>query len=179
MTMTPVEELKTDRNMVANADHRQLRKPDGTVELVAVATGPAVNHIVFSLSHFGEIFAFVEEAISAFWHWGKNFGRDETKKDRYKGRPLDGIWATAPYLHNGSVPNLYQLLVSGERKPFYVGSRQFDPKHVGFDTEDTSGTFLDTSIPGNLNTGHDNTTYGGALDMDKEVWPLIEYMKTL
>ncbi len=178
MAMIPVQVVKTDSKMADNADHRELRKSNGSVELVADATKPAVTHIVFSLSHIGEGFAFVGEALSAIFRWGWDFGRDEFG-DRYKGRPLDGIWATAPYLHNGSVPNLYQLLVPAERKPFYVGSRQYDPKHVGFDPEDKRGTWLDTSIPGNLNTGHDGAIYGGELDMDKEVWPLIEYMKTL
>jgi hypothetical protein len=179
VTMTPVQDLKTDGNMVANADHRELRNPDGTQELVAVAVGPTVKDIAFSWSHVGEIFPFVGETVSAFLRWGRDFGRDETKRDRYKARPLDGIWATAPYLHNGSVPNLYQLLVSAARKPFYIGTRQFDPKHVGFNIDDKSGTWLDTAVSGNLNTGHDGATYGGELDLDQEVWPLIEYMKTL
>ncbi|OYT21050.1 MAG: hypothetical protein CCU26_03015 [Nitrospira sp. UW-LDO-01] len=179
VTMTPVKDLKTDGNMVANADHRELRGPDGRQEKVAVAAGPTVKDIVFSWSHVGEIFPFVGETLAAVWRWGFDFGRDETKLDRYKARPLDGIWATAPYLHNGSVPNLYQLLVSGARKPFYVGTRQFDPKHVGFIEDDKSGTWLDTGTSGNLNTGHDASTYGGELDLEQEVWPLIEYMKML
>lgn len=179
VTMTPIQEVKTDGNMLANANHRELRGPNGTEERVAVAAGPAVTDIVFSLSHVGETFPFVGEFIAAVWRWGFDLGRDETKLDRYKGRPLDGIWATAPYLHNGSVPNLYQLLVPSERKPFYVGSRLFDKEHVGFITDDKSGTWLDTNISGNLNTGHDDTTYNGPLDIETEVWPLIEYMKTL
>ena len=179
VTMTPVDEVKTDRNMLANADHRELRRPDGVQELVAVAAGPAVKDIVFSWSHATEFFPFAGETISAFFRWGSGFGRDTTKRDRYKARPLDGIWATAPYLHNGSIPNLYQLLLPSKRTSFYVGTRQFDPKHVGFNTDDTSGTWLDTTVSGNLNTGHDGTTYGGELDLEKEVWPLIEYMKTL
>ena len=179
VTMNPVHEVKTDGNMVANADHRELRRPDGTHVLVAVAAGPAVKDIVFSWSHVGEIVPFVGEAISAFFRWDSDFGRDTTKRDRYKARPLDGIWATAPYLHNGSVPNLYQLLLPSKRKSFYVGSRQFDPVHVGFIDDDKSGTWLDAGISGNLNTGHDGSTYNGELDLETEVWPLIEYMKTL
>jgi hypothetical protein len=187
VTMTPVKEVKTDGNMVANADHRELRNPDGTEKRVADAAGDVVQDIVFSGSHPTELFPLVGESISAFirwqpisdlFRWKFNFGKEEFG-DRYKARPLDGIWATAPYLHNGSVPNLYQLLVPAERTPFYVGSRRFDKEHVGFATDDKSGTLLNTSISGNLNIGHDDTTYGGSLDMEKEVWPLIEYMKTL
>jgi hypothetical protein len=187
VSMTPIQEVKTDGNMVANADHRELRGPDGTEKRVADAAGDVVQDIVFSGSHPTEFFPFVGESIAAFFRWQSildlfrwefNFGRKEFG-DRYKARPLDGIWATAPYLHNGSVPNLYQLLVPKARQPFYAGSRQFDPKHVGFDSEDKSGTLLDTSIPGNLNVGHDGDTYRGELDVETEVWPLIEYMKSL
>lgn len=178
MEMTPVKKIKTAINMVANADHRKLQGKDGAIKEIHLAAKPVSLDIVFSANHVGEFFPFVGEVISAFLDWGSNFGKDEFG-DRYKGRPLDGIWATAPYLHNGSVPNLYQLLVPAARKPFYVGSRQFDTEHVGFDPDDKSGTWLDTSIPGNLSTGHDGAIYGGDLDIDKEVWPLIEYMKML
>jgi mono/diheme cytochrome c family protein len=79
----------------------------------------------------------------------------------YKPRPLAGVWATAPYLHNGSVPTLYQMLLPpGKRDArFFVGRREFDPKHVGFVTSpdadgDDDGFWLDTSLKGNHNTGH-------------------------
>ena len=69
--------------------------------------------------------------------------------------PLDGIWATAPYLHNGSVPTLRALLAPPDQRPktFYVGSRDFDPVNVGYDITAGPDRFLfDTSIPGNRNT---------------------------
>ena len=61
----------------------------------------------------------------------------------YKARPLDGIWATPPYLHNSSVPNLYEMLVPAARRTarFYLGSMRFDPKHVGYETEQFPGAF--------------------------------------
>lgn len=96
----------------------------------------------------------------------------------YKGRPLDGIWATAPYLHNGSVANLYEILLPAKdrMKKFKVGSRKFDPKNVGFVTDE--GPFeLDTSLPGNSNSGHD--TYGNAKFTEEERQALVEYLKTL
>jgi mono/diheme cytochrome c family protein len=111
---------------------------------------------------------------------------DKEKKNTndlaYKARPLDGIWATAPYLHNGSIPNLYQLLLpAGQRvKTFYVGTREFDPVNVGFKTEKTDGAFLlDTSLPGNSNAGHDSTAYGTDKLTDEQRWQLVEYLKTL
>jgi len=76
----------------------------------------------------------------------------------YKARPLAGIWATPPYLHNSSVPNLYQLLVPAARRSakFYLGSTRFDPKHVGYETHQLPGGFeMDTTQPGNRNTGHE------------------------
>lgn len=97
---------------------------------------------------------------------------------KYKAAPLAGIWATAPYLHNGSVPNLYELLLpSNERtSKFYVGSREFDAKKVGFKTEQAPGTTLfDTSLQGNSNAGHD--TYGTF--NEEQRWQLVEYLKSL
>lgn len=96
----------------------------------------------------------------------------------YKARPLNGIWATAPYLHNGSVLNLMELLTPPEErlKTFYVGSRKLDPINVGLVNERTpNSSLLDTSLLGNSNMGHD---YGTLLSaQDKQA--LVEYMKTL
>jgi len=94
----------------------------------------------------------------------------------YKGRPLDGIWATAPYLHNGSVPNLYQLLLPQAQRAssFKVGGMKFDPVNVGFDLADGLA-ILDTTKPANSNAGHD---YGTNLS-DAERWDLVEYLKSL
>jgi cytochrome c553 len=95
----------------------------------------------------------------------------------YRARSLDGIWATAPYLHNGSVPNLYQLLLPGDHrvKEFFVGSRTFDPVNVGF--ESTAGSFkFDTSLAGNSNKGHE---YGTKVLTEEQRQELLEYLKTL
>ena len=98
----------------------------------------------------------------------------------YKARPLDGIWATAPYLHNGSVPNLYELLLPTNMRTtqFHVGSIRMDTERVGFSTESGPGTtLLDTTLPGNSNAGHD--TYGNAEFTEEQRWELVEYMKSL
>lgn len=74
----------------------------------------------------------------------------------YKPRPLSGAWATAPFLHNGSVPTLYDLLSPADQRPktFQVGSREFDPVKVG--VAQSSGFWeFDTSKPGNSNRGHE------------------------
>jgi hypothetical protein len=98
----------------------------------------------------------------------------------YEARVLGGIWATAPYLHNGSVPNLWELLKPpGDRKAnFMVGSRVFDPTDVGYATDETpfkNGVFTADLANGNGNGGHD---FGTGLT-DEERWQIIEYMKTL
>jgi cytochrome c peroxidase len=111
---------------------------------------------------------------------------DRTLKLEYKARPLNGIWATAPYLHNGSVPNLAELLKPENQRPskFFVGTRYFDPKNVGFTTLQTPGAFeFDTSKPGNRNTGHGPYRARGGGEpkvfTDAERWALVEYLKTL
>lgn len=77
---------------------------------------------------------------------------------KYKARPLSGIWATPPFLHNGSVPNLDELLSpAAERsKTFHLGTTLFDPIKVGYETVPVRGDFrLDTGLPGNSNLGHE------------------------
>jgi mono/diheme cytochrome c family protein len=76
----------------------------------------------------------------------------------YKARPLDGIWATPPYFHNGSVPNLYQVLLPASCRDarVWLGTRRFDPKHVGYETGPSPGASeMDTALAGNHNTGHE------------------------
>lgn len=98
--------------------------------------------------------------------------------DCYKARPLSGIWASAPYLHNGSVPSLAELLKPpAERvQRFYVGSREFDPVAVGLAAvAGAQARLFDTALPGNSNAGH---AYGTALDA-AEKRDLLEYLKSL
>jgi hypothetical protein len=99
----------------------------------------------------------------------------------YESRVLDGVWAVAPYLHNGSVPNLWELMkpAKDRKSSFMVGSRIFDPKNVGYAVDESpfkTGTFLadPANANGNGNGGHE---FGAALT-DDERWQIIEYMKT-
>jgi hypothetical protein len=105
----------------------------------------------------------------------------------YKAGPREGVWATAPFMHNGSVPNLYEMLIpAAERtKKFYLGG-DFDPAKVGLDTTATSGPFLmDTRLLGNSNAGHsfENGPRGagivGPLLTDDQRWALVEYLKSI
>lgn len=78
----------------------------------------------------------------------------------YKPRPLAGIWATPPYLHNGSVPTIYDLLSPAAERPakFVVGSREFDTERLGLVVGAGRGFTLDTSKSGNSNRGHEFDT---------------------
>lgn len=102
----------------------------------------------------------------------------------YKARPLNGIWATAPYLHNGSVPNLYELLLPAEQRSpvFFIGSLEYDTDKVGYLNRSSANAFVfDTRLPGNSNAGHEylKGEYGGEAFSEDEVRALVEYMKGL
>ncbi|MFT3770923.1 MAG: cytochrome c [Minicystis sp.] len=95
----------------------------------------------------------------------------------YKARPLNGIWASAPYLHNGSVPSLYDLLLPAASRParFAVGRWEYDPRKVGYVSDGTVPFVVDTSLAGNSNRGHE---YGTKLS-EADRLALIEFLKTL
>ena len=99
----------------------------------------------------------------------------------YVAPPLDGIWATAPYLHNGSVPNLYELLNSSARTDRWTRSgdaSDYDFERVGwrYDPKPKKKKWtFDTSVPGYSNVGH---YFGDKLE-EAERWAVIEYLKTL
>lgn len=107
------------------------------------------------------------------------------KTDGYVATPLDGIWARAPYLHNGSVPTLRHLLVPSSRpRRFERGSMTYDQTNVGFiwDRKEPISATYDTSKLGQSNKGHETPKYLGAVDWSQEpdrLSDLLEYMKTL
>jgi hypothetical protein len=114
---------------------------------------------------------------------------------QYKPRPLAGIWAVGPFLHNGSVPTIYQLLgpADSRDKTFWVGTRDFDPVNLGLSTRPLSkgGFLLDTRVTGNSNIGHEfrrgyipwksgsPPQYGviGPAWTEEQRWQIIEYLK--
>jgi len=99
----------------------------------------------------------------------------------YVAQFLDGIWLRAPYLHNGSVPTLYELLLPASQRPtrFYRGYNVYDPVKVGYVTEgveaERAGTLHDTAERANSARGHDFATDLSEADR----WALVEYLKTL
>jgi hypothetical protein len=111
-----------------------------------------------------------------FSHFRKTYG--------YANMPLDGLWLRAPYLHNGSVPDMRELLEPAAKrtKVFYRGDDVYDPANMGFihDVPEREGHKFfryDTGVPGNGNQGHQGKVYGTDLSPgDKNA--LIEYLKT-
>ena len=110
----------------------------------------------------------------------------------YQAPPLDGIWATAPYLHNGSVPTLYGVLNSASRpklftRSFKTAETDYDKERVGWKVTELSSPpdpklpgierrkVYNTTQSGRSNRGH---TYGDGLS-DEDRWAVIEYLKTL
>jgi len=190
-TFVNVKEVGTDPNLVNNynkftTNSRQLQghltllnprkiwttfKPTDSVAMItAYVTAGILNGQDPKGTHR------LSDAFQLFWE-----GTPDTYV--YKARPLNGIWATAPFLHNGSVPNLDELLKAPEQRArtFCVGTANFDPKLVGYpaltDSSQSCGSQskLDTSLPGNRNIGHN---YGTNLSADDKR-ALIEYVKSL
>ncbi|MFB6447735.1 di-heme-cytochrome C peroxidase [Bradyrhizobium tunisiense] len=135
------------------------------------------------------------------WNLARKNCLNPAPDPRYRARPLNGIWATAPYLHNGSVPSLYWLLKPASERPqkFCMGRRDYDPVTVGFavsaDEKCKTGETLFSAgseqdpIQGNSVLGHSFErkdgepkrpgVIGRMFKDDAERYDLIEYLKTL
>jgi len=207
LPVIPTSVVGTDPTTADNiADHRfdlsrlgwtqeELDRLD--VRLEGEASGPLDLSSLSSAKGLAYITAYVEERAyheagigeaerAEFDGFGLPIGVQEIRG--YKARPLDGVWATPPFLHNGSVANLFELLspVAERQTRFWVGSAEFDPVRVGFRSERFPGGFLlDTSITGNGNQGHEfragcrqDGVIGRALQ-PHERWALVEYLKVL
>ena len=145
----------------------------GTVEKIAsIGTDPSrLNSYTYAFATAQA--SLYPESLYRFTHFSKT--------DGYANQPLDGVWARAPYLHNGSVPTLADLLNDPADRPkqFVRGYNVYDQQRVGFvqDTPEArrAGFLYDTSIPGNGNGGH---LFGTKLSSG-EKRDLLEFMKTL
>lgn len=183
--LTPIADVGTDPLIVDNFANRRVKagvlegdrvllvagdvlaveaKP---IDLVThVAAGALVNQPWQSLK------AIINERES-------RYPKPEQQNDRvYKARPINGVWASAPYLHNGSVPTIYDLLLPAVQRPaiFYLGNIELDVVKVGYLTTETpNATLFNTHLRGNSNAGHE---YGTQLS-DGQRWDLVEYIKSL
>jgi hypothetical protein len=125
-----------------------------------------------------------QQAADTYNKFGDGYSWDFNqlrKTNGYVSVSLDGLWLRAPYLHNGSVPSLQDLLEKPENRPqsFYRGFDVYDQNKVGFISEGEEaqrvGFKYDISVPGNSNQGH---IYGTDLPV-KDKQALVEYLKTL
>ncbi len=140
----------------------------------------------------------IKASVKSGDYWPDTTAKPYNSLLAYKARPLNGIWATAPYLHNGSVPSIYDLLLPVKRKDdpetglyrpteFKVGSREFDPVKIGLRSEGYEGFNFRANQRGDFNSGHEyGTANAPAINgikqealTDKQRWELVEYIKTL
>lgn len=153
-------------------------------------------NLVVSLETVGTDPAYALKAYESerFMDWFNRSWYGEIARARpargYIAPPLDGVWATAPFLHNGSVPTIAALLDSGTRPAYWLrsfNSTDFDQSELGWRYErlphgkagasdpEQRKRIYDTTRPGYSNAGH---TFGDALTDDQRR-AVIEYLKTL
>ena len=162
--------------------------PNKIIPLEEIGTDPK-RHAAVSIA-YGEAYSrswFGQEPDGWFFR-----GKRLRWTNGYQAPPLDGIWATAPYFHNGSVPTLYHVLKSSERPRYFTRSfrtevEDYDTLRVGWKFTELKQPadpnlppierrkIYDTTQPGRSNAGH---TYGDSLT-ESQRWDLIEYLKTL
>jgi len=150
MNVIPLEKIGTDPN--AATDWSQRTAKTGALGLGTVSAADGLRIVTRNVADA----KYDQLGLSPDQRMEWNGFRDDRVLAPlgYKARPLAGIWATAPYLHNGSVPTLYQLLLPADRrdKIFYLGSHEFDPKNVGVSTTKIDGAFeFRTEQTGNSN----------------------------
>jgi mono/diheme cytochrome c family protein len=204
LAMIPAQTIGTDPTAADNiADHRfdlsALQWTPADLDALNVYPKPAQLdlHSVSVAMGLSWVTAFVERrayadaGITAEQQGEMNgFDLDIGVREQrgYKARPLAGIWATPPFLHNGSVPTLYQLLSPQDERDttFYRGTFDYDPRHLGYQTGPFAGGFLyDTRLTGNRNSGHEfrdgprGAGVIGRLLQPQERWALLEYLKVL
>jgi len=160
------------------------RYPNKIIPLDVIGTDPARSLGLSDrlVAHYNSTWLGAEQPVN-------------TKRIGYQAPPLDGIWATAPYLHNGSVPTLHALLQSSTRPPRFTRPpstdfAHYDTNHVGWKFTEVSADELtstarrspfqakfivDTARVGMGKGGH---TFGDELS-EEERMALIEYLKTL
>ncbi len=214
LPVIPVDTIGTDPAQAVDMKNREVRVPlsfgftrstrtDGTAGVYAYgpALGQAVEKVVYRWYDDHQVPQADRDRMNGYRANGIRDtirAPDGSRQPGYKARPLNGIWATAPYLHNGAVPTLYDLLSPYAERPksFWLGNRQFDPVKVGYVTTPLAGGFLlatvdknGKTIRGNSNGGHlfetltsgqaaRAGTIGPTLTPD-ERRALVEYLKTL
>lgn len=189
VTIVPITEIGTDPRTASNfLDYRYDASAldPSNPRLASIDAGAALEFVTARvIERQYAALGVTPEERSRYDGFGRAIATQSLRA--YKSRPLHGIWATAPYLHNGSVPTVYDLLSREEDRPtaFHTGPVQFDPVLLGLARGDVPGSFrFDTTISGNTNTGHQFRDDGGvgvigpALS-DDDRFAIIEYLKVM
>jgi hypothetical protein len=184
VTMIPLDEIGTDPRQAQNFYDR--KADSGPLGQGILTAGDGLTFITQKvIQHAYAQLNLTPEQQEQWNGYRKNTVRAPLA---YKARPHNGIWATPPYLHNGSVPNMFELLspVSERSKVFYLGNKEFDPVKLGLNTRPLKGaTEFRADLPGNSNAGHEfndgpkgNGVIGRKLTNEERL-QIIEYLTTL
>ena len=184
VTMIPLEEIGTDPNEATNFTRRMA--DSGPLGKGVISAKEGLKYITQKL--IDQSYEDLKLNPAEVQDWNGYRKNELLAPLAYKARPHNGVWATPPYLHNGSVPNLYALLspVSERPKVFYLGNKQYDPVKLGLNTDPLQGASqFRTDLPGNSNAGHEfndgpkgHGIIGRKLS-EEERMEIIEYLKTL
>ncbi len=186
---TPVDvaSIGTDPTMAHNFTGAHAKSGAFAGKKILFAAGPVIGETAptIQLVAHAAVGALLDHPLAATWQAALSMHQVDkaslsTDPHYYKARPLSGIWSSAPYLHNGSVPTLDAMLTQPAQRPteFFVGKVEFDPTAVGLSNnllDESQAHRFETRLPGNSNAGH---TYGVQLSTDAKR-ALIEYLKTL
>jgi len=210
VALVPITDVGTDRNAALNfANHRYDASRLGwtSAELISLCIAPEVaNRIdpssvsavvglnIMSTAITNRYFeqsppGSREQLFKYMGHGIFDYPRtDPERLKNYKSRPLHGIWATPPFLHNGSVRTVYQMISPREERDswFWSGTKEYDPVQLGYRSLPVPGAVkYDTSVKGNDNTGHEfragcqsNGVIGPYLE-PVERKQIIEYLKAM
>lgn len=195
----PVDEIGTDATYTWNLTTRQAKT--GALSAVLFNKQPVVTGLEFFLTTVGATLktAFAVQHVSVedqlkysgYRYFPASPGEapapwtaplEATKQ--IKAGPLLGIWATGPFLHNGSVPSVYELLLPPNQRStvFLVGSREINADKLGYRStklelskaQQRTLFLFDTRLPGNANSGH---VYPAKPYSEADRMAVIEYLK--
>ena len=208
--LIPIRDIGTDRNAAINfAEHRydasrlgwtpeelkQLCVADAIADNIdPTAVSAVVGLNIMSTAITNRYFEKHRPASKEEFLKFMGFGvldyphTDPAALKNYKSRPLHGIWATPPFLHNGSVRTIFQMISprSERQAAFWSGTREYDPVHLGYQDLDLPGAVrFETRVTGNDNTGHEfrdgcqkNGVIGPFLEVE-ERYRILEYIKLM
>jgi hypothetical protein len=187
----PMTAINYER-LVKEADGDVVPFPYAAMDLIKRVKGAAYQELGIDEK---TIFQWEERGVRAGPRWDPTFRAPLLNSDKwadtrgrkvYRSKTLVGIWATAPFLHNGSVPTLYDLLTPAAGRPvtFPLGTREYDPVKLGYQTDMAKFPLppgaqpftYDTRLTGNWNTGHEWKFYPELTDEIR--YEIIEFLKT-